>query len=132
MKKAFYTLIFLTSALLCHAQALKIADVQKQIQGSWLTHGDTICEIVVTADSITTFRFKLGGVSRCSYKLNTEPCAKAMAFPAATGVYLTQLYKNTTVCCALAQLTPTTLKIIYPSGYQLIYTNEAVYLKNGK
>jgi|SRR5581483_3398083 len=129
MKKAFYTLLFLASTLYASAQALSINEVKKQIQGTWLTHGDSICELLITADSITTFRFKAGGVSRCSYKLNTQPCDKAINFPAATGIYISENYKNTTICCSLAELTPKSFRVIYSNGAQITYLNESSFTK---
>lgn len=132
MRKVFYILLFTASVIYCQAQALKIDDVKKQIQSTWLTHGDSICELVVTADSITTFRFRQGGVTGCTYKLSTSPCTKVIKFPASTGIYISENYKTETLCCALDELTPTTLSIIYPSGVRVVYTNESYFIKKGQ
>lgn len=130
MKKAFYTLLFSLSVLFCQAQALSLDEAKKQLKGTWLTHGDSICEMVITADSITTFRFHAGGVSRCSYKLSHDPCDKLIKFPSATGIYLWQNYKNRTICCAIGALTPNSIKVIYANGAELTYINEKSLSKN--
>jgi hypothetical protein len=130
MKKALFALLFAASVSHCSAQAMSINEVKKDIKGTWLSRGDSICEMVITDDSITTFRFKAGGVSRCAYKLSTEPCDKTIKFPSAIGVYILEEYKSGKICCSLAKIDPGALKIIYPSGFELLYLNESTFLKN--
>ena len=104
--------------------------MKNELNGLWLSRGDSISELQITADSIITFRFKLNGVSGCSYKLVQEPCEKVVKFPAATGVYISEHYKNKDVCCALAQVSTSQLKIIYPDGTEITYINEKMMMNS--
>lgn len=110
-------------------QATSLNNVKKQIQGTWLGRGDSISELLITADSITTFRFRTNGVSRCSYSLSSSPCDKAIKFPAATGIYIIEKYTAKTLCCSLADIKPESMKIIYPDGNEVVYVNESTFLK---
>jgi|GEM_PF-2291115 len=129
MKKLFLSLLFSASFTLCFGQSASLSDIKKQLQGTWLAHGDSISEVVITQDSITTFRFRIGGVTRCSYQLASQPCEKLVKFPAATGIYITEKYATKTLCCALAEVKAGSLIIIYPDGTQVAYVNEATMKK---
>jgi hypothetical protein len=131
MKKVAPTLCFTLLVSFGFGQATSVSVVKKQIQGTWLGRGDSISELLVTQDSITTFRFKANGVSRCSYALSSSSCDKVIKFPAATGVYIVEKYKVKTLCCSLAEIKPDTLKIIYPDGNEVLYLNESTFLKKG-
>lgn len=132
MKKAVFLLIFSVFTLYCFGQATNLDTAKKQLQGTWLSRGDSISELLITADSITTFRFKLNGVTRCTYSLSTTPCEKVIKFPANTGIYILEKYPNDTWCCSLAQINSATIKIIYPNGDEVEYVNESTYLKEQK
>jgi hypothetical protein len=123
MKKIVLVLVFLLP-FLCRAQAVSLDVAKSRMHGTWIALGDSICEITITPDSITTFRFRLNGVSRCTYKLYTSPCDKLLKFPAATGVYMVEQYKDKTLCCAIAELTDTHIKIIYPDGTEMRFKQE--------
>lgn len=128
MKRALCFLLFVIPAICCCGQA-NISDTKKMIQGVWLSRGDSISELSITADSITTFRFRLNGVTACKYDLQQEPCEKIVKFPAATGIYINEHYKNKDVCCAFALISPTVLKIIYPDGVEVTYISEKMLEK---
>jgi hypothetical protein len=129
MKKALLSLLLSVSLTYGFAQTANLSDVKKQLQGTWLSHGDSISELVIAQDSITIFRFRPGGVTRCSFQLSTQPCEKLVKFPAATGVYITEKYATETFCCALAELKSGSLIIIYADGTQVAYVNEATMTK---
>ncbi len=129
MKKG--TLIFgLFICFLAGSAQNNLDNVKKQMQGTWLSRGDSITEMLVTADSITIFRFRLNGVSRCKYSLSTQACDKVIKFPAATGIYILEKYATKTLCCSLAEIQPTSIKIIYPDGTEVEYVNESTLLKS--
>jgi len=115
---------FLLSLCSCFGQSAALTKAAKQLQGTWLSQGDSICELLITADSITTFRFRANGVSGCSYILSSDPCVKVVKFPAATGVYMAQQCKGQTICCSISELTDSSLKIIYPNGTEMHYRIE--------
>lgn len=119
-----FILVLALLPIVCLAKAQDIKAVQRQMQGIWLSKGDSVCELEISSDSITTFRFKLNGVSACSYTLVKEPCEKLIKFPSATGIYIVEHYSKKEVCCALAEVSPKFLKIIYPNGVEYTYTNE--------
>jgi len=124
MKKTVFSILLLLPIIHCFGQAVNLDNAKKRIQGTWLAQGDSICELLVTADSITTFHFRAGGVSGCSYTINASPCEKLVKFPAATGMYLVEQYKDKTLCCSISELTDISLKIIYPGGYEMTYKLE--------
>lgn len=132
MKKIACTLSLIISVLYGFSQATTINNVRRLIQGTWLGRGDSISELLITADSVTTFRFRANGISKCSYTLSYSPCDKAVKFPAATGIYIIEKYKSNILCCALASITNDSLKIIYPDGSEMLYINESSLLKKGQ
>jgi len=115
-----------------YGQAISVNAAKKQLRGTWLSNGDSTCELLITADSITTFRFRLNGVSRCSYSLSSQPCEKVVKFPASTGIYLAEKYNHKTLCYAMAAISSTAIKIIYPNGNEVVYKNESVFLNEAK
>ena len=117
------------AALFGKSQNIDLKAIQAELQGIWLSHGDSISELQITTDSITTFRFRANGVSACTYKLMPQPCVKVVKFPASTGVYMAEHYKNKDVCCAFSQLSPTVIKIIYPDGTEVTYVSEKMLQK---
>lgn len=132
MKKAACLVLFSVFALYCFGQATSLDTAKKQLLGTWLSRGDSISELVIKADSITTFRFRLNGVTRCTYTLSTQPCEKVIKFPANTGIYLIEKYPDATLCCSMAQISSSSIKIIYPNGNEVEYVNESNYLKEQK
>jgi hypothetical protein len=124
MKRLAFALILLLPAFHCFGQGANLDDTKKMLQGLWLSKGDSTLELEIREDSLITFRFRLGGVSRCSYKLSQQACEKLVKFPAATGVYMVEKYKDKELCCAFSQLSATLIKIIYPDGHELTYNNE--------
>lgn len=123
-QKTFFTLVFALVTLCAKSQSPDLKAIHDELQGSWLSRGDSVSEIQIKDDSIITFRFRVNGVTRGSYKLLPAPCEKVLKFPAATGVYLSEHYKTGDICCAFAQLSPTVIKIIYPNGTEITYVNE--------
>jgi hypothetical protein len=128
-KKICILLLFAMVSLFAKSQNIDLKAVQAELEGVWLSHGDSISELQVTKDSVTTFRFRANGVSACTYTLMQQPCVKLVKFPASTGVYMAEHYKNKDVCCAFSQLSPTVIKIIYPDGTEVTYVSEKMLQK---
>ncbi|HXB13856.1 MAG TPA: hypothetical protein VNZ45_17840 [Bacteroidia bacterium] len=128
-KKICLVALFAMAALLGKSQSIDFKAIQTELQGIWLSHGDSISELQFGKDSLTTFRFKANGVSACTYKLMQQPCEKMVKFPASTGVYMAEHYPNRDVCCAFSLLSPTVIKIIYPDGTEVTYVSEKMLQK---
>ncbi len=124
LHRLILTLTLLAIGLLANAQAADLNLKHAELQGLWLSRGDSVCELQITLDSITVFRFKLNGVTRCGYSLTKEPCEKTLKFPSAIGVYLVEHFTGKDICCALSELDANVLKIIYPNGTECTFVNE--------
>jgi len=124
MKKIFLVLALLTPVLCCYGQSFNLKNAQKRIINTWIAQGDSLSELDITADSITIFTFRLNGVFHCTYKIVESPCEKTAKSP--TGMYLVEQYKDKTKCCALAEVTDVSLKVIYPDGTAIKYKPQSL------
>ncbi len=124
LHKVIFVIGILCFSFFAKGQEQDIKTVHSEIQGFWLSQGDSVRELLITADSITTYRFRLNGVSACGYKLVKEPCEKIVKFPSATGIYISEHYRQRDVCCALSLVSRKILKIIYPDGTEYSFINE--------
>jgi len=124
MKKALYILIFFVTATYCHAQDNSIPMIQQRMIGVWQNNADTNNVLNIMSDYITLIDSGKVVITY-NYTFSNESCSTTNILPAATGVYLVEIYNGKTICCALAEVGYKTLKIIYPGGNQVIYTIRA-------
>jgi hypothetical protein len=120
MKRVCFLFLFIASFTCSKAQYTAIDDIQQRIIGVWQNVADSNQVLNIMSDYIKVI--DSGRVILTyTYSFSHESCSTANKLPAATGVYLIEIYNGKTVCCALGEVGRTTLKITYPAGNQVSY-----------
>jgi hypothetical protein len=119
-----FLLLFIGSITCSKAQYTSTDDIQQRIIGVWQNVADSNQLLNIMSDYIKVIDSNRV-VLTYTYSFSHESCSTSIRLPAATGVYLIEIYNGKTVCCALGEVGRTTLKITYPEGNQVVYAARA-------
>ncbi|HXB10865.1 MAG TPA: hypothetical protein VNZ45_02680 [Bacteroidia bacterium] len=120
MKRVCFTILLIGFSIYGKAQNPNIDELKQRLMGIWQNVADSNQLLNILQDNIAVIDSNKV-ILTYTYSFNRESCNATEQLPAAAGVYLLETYNGKSVCCAIGELSPTTLKITYPAGKQVTY-----------